>query len=172
MGDWLGMIIFLVEASDCGMDPAVPPVLAGPPEAGDVYSVAAPAPMQTDSELRLKFQDDTTLAECVNVKDKLIKHAHHGPWMLHEQSGKFLPPGSSLLQKRLEDLHNYTILHDMQLNKSKSHIMSYNFTKRFSFIPRLSIDGQELNVIHETKLLGVICSSSGKWNEHISSTIW
>ena len=54
----------------------------------------------------------------------------------------------------------------MRLNTGKSKIISWNFTKR-DFIPRMYLNDVELDVTYSTKLLGVICSSSGKWNEHI-----
>ena len=35
------------------------------------------------------------------------------------------------------------------------------------FFPQLNFDDNELEVVDTTKLLGVMCSSTGKWNEHI-----
>ena len=66
MGDILGMILFLVEVSDCCMDP--PPSLPPGSEPGDVTCVPAPPPpIETESEIRLKYLDDTTAAECVDL---------------------------------------------------------------------------------------------------------
>ena len=33
----------------------------------------------------------------------------------------------------------------------------------------MSLDNNELEVVESTKLLGVMCSSTGKWNEHIQN---
>ena len=96
------MIVFLVGVSDCGMDP--PPPLPPPVTPGDVGSVLVPAPLQTEDELRLKFQDDTLMAECVSLRNNLVDQDSYGPWQFHEQSGKQLKPGCSILQKRLNDL--------------------------------------------------------------------
>ena len=126
-GDILGMIVFLVEVSDCGMDPPLP----APVTPGDVSCVPAPPPpLQTEDEIRLKFQDDTLLAECIKLKEKLRIKETHGPWNFNEQSGKYLPSSNSVLQTRLSDLQTYTLNHSMRINDSKTKIISFNFTKK------------------------------------------
>ena len=109
MGDILGMIIFLVEVSDCSMDPAPP--LPSDSLPGDVSCVPAPPPpIQTDKEIRLKFLDDTTTAECLDLKKQLAKRETDfiGPKIFHDRNSLELISESSLLQNRLNDLKTYT----------------------------------------------------------------
>ena len=56
----------------------------------------------------------------------------------------------------------------MRINSSKSKIIPFNFTRKFDFIPKFKYGSQDLEVTYKTKLLGVQCTSDGKWNEHIS----
>ena len=46
----------------------------------------------------------------------------------------------------------------MALNTDKTKIMAFNFTRKYNFIPELSIDGVNLEGVSKTKLLGVICT--------------
>ena len=42
---------------------------------------------------------------------------------------------------------------------TKNKIMPFNFSTKYDFIPKYNINGQELEVVYETKLLGVIIAS-------------
>ena len=64
-------------------------------------------------------------------------------------------------------MQTYTLNHLMKINDSKTKIISFNFTKKHDFIPILSLGDKELEVVDQTKLLGVLCCSSGKWSENI-----
>ena len=47
--------------------------------------------------------------------------------------------------------------------------MPFNFTKKFDFLPQVSFPGCEpLEVIYETRLLGVIISSNLSWASHVN----
>ena len=166
-GDVLGMIIFLVEVSDVGMPP--PPPL--PPDAveEDVSCVPAPPPpAQTRRELRLKWLDDVTLAESIQLNINLCSTIDRsGRKQFHERNNLILPPQNSILQTRLNELSIYVQKHKMKINTDKTKIMPFNFTKKYDFIPELCYDNQILDVTYTTKLLGVMCSSDGKWNENV-----
>ena len=156
-GALLGILCFIVEANDAGMDP--PPPLVSPVCPGDVGSVPFPPPACVSAdELRLKYIDDLSMAETVQLKTKLSTKT--------DGTGLFLPPNSSRLQQRLDDLTEYVVNHDMALNTDKTKIMSFNFTRKYNFVPELSIDGVTLEVVTRTKLLGVICTSDCKWKEN------
>ena len=44
--------------------------------------------------------------------------------------------------------------------------MSFNFSVKYAFAPRLFYDNEQLDVVKNFKLLGVIISDDLKWNEH------
>ena len=166
-GDTLTMILFLVLVSDSAMDPA-PPL---PPHAavdGDVNCVPAPPPgMETEEEIRLKYQDNLSLGEVIDLKTKLTQRsAFIGPKNFHERNGLELPSQSSKIQQRLNDLHKYVTDHNMKINIKKSKIFPVNFTRKYDFIPELSFNNNELEVTYSTKLLGVIWTSNCEWDEN------
>ena len=45
-------------------------------------------------------------------------------------------------------------------------IMSFNFSKKFDFIPNMYYDSKRIDVTYQTKLLGVKCCSDGRWEEN------
>ena len=54
------------------------------------------------------------------------------------------------------------------INAKKTNIMPFNFTKTLDFIPNLSFPGgDQLNVIYQTKLVGVVVDISLSWCPHI-----
>ena len=160
-GSLLGMILFVIELSDAGM-----PV---PPQAGsqDVISVQDPLPSVTENEVRLKYIDDHTQGEVIKLKSALKLNADmNGPRDYLDRHGHVLPLENSLVQTRLNDIQEYARIHQLKINRSKTKIMSFNFSTKYSFLPKLFYDNEQLDVVKSFKLLGVIISSDLKWNEH------
>ena len=54
----------------------------------------------------------------------------------------------------------------MQINDKKTKIMPFNFSRNYDFIPSYNINGQQVEVVYETKLLGVIIRSDCKWSSN------
>ena len=91
-----------------------------------------------------------------------------GPLNFHERCGLVLPPESSVLQHKLADIQKFTEENMMLVNKKKTVVMAFNFTKNHDFIPRLNLPGgDELDVIYETKLLGIIIQSDMTFASHV-----
>ena len=64
----LGLLMFLVEANDAGMDPLPP--LPCPVQIGDESCIPAPPHVALSEEnLRIKYVDDLSLAEVINLTD-------------------------------------------------------------------------------------------------------
>ena len=60
----------------------------------------------------------------------------------------------------------------MKINAKKSKIMPFNFCKKFDFLPQLHLpDSDPLEVIYETKLLGVTISSDLTWTSHVNDIV-
>ena len=56
----------------------------------------------------------------------------------------------------------------MKINQKKTQAMSFDLSKTKDFIPQLSINGiDNIDVIYQTKLLGLVISSDLSWGEHI-----
>ena len=159
-GALLGVLLYLVYVSDIGMDlPLVAPVVPGEV---DLPSVPfPPQPVVAGNEARLKYVDDLSMAECLRLDTELKLRSNSGE--------KYLPP--SLLQKRLEEIATSAEYHDMKLNLSKSKFISFNFTRKHQFTPELFLDGTLLEVVKETKLLGLTISSSCNWDANTKEIV-
>ena len=60
----------------------------------------------------------------------------------------------------------------MKINLKKTKIIPFNFTKTMDFIPELSFPGGDpLEVIYQTKLVGVIIDSTLSWGPHVEYTV-
>ena len=59
----------------------------------------------------------------------------------------------------------------MLINQKKSKIMIFNFTQKYQFTTRLEINGDALEVVPKTKLLGVLIQDDLKWDANISSLV-
>ena len=116
-----------------------------------------------------KFVDDLSLLESVNLKLALVPSPPIvGPPNLHEQSGLMLPPDSSALQHQLADLLTFTNANEMKVNVKKTKILPFNTSKKYDFLPQLSFPGADpLEVIYETRLLGITLTSNLSWQAHV-----
>ena len=91
-----------------------------------------------------------------------------GPPNLHEQPGLVLPPDLSILQHQLDDLLAFTDANKMKINLKKTKVMTFNNSKKYDFLPQLSFPNSEpLEVIYETRLLGLTISSNFSWKAHV-----
>ena len=59
----------------------------------------------------------------------------------------------------------------MKINVKKTKIIPFNFSKKYDFVPSLSINGQELDVVYEAKLLGVVIRSDCKWSSNTKKMV-
>ena len=117
--------------------------------------------------MRLKFVDDLSLAECVRLDTQLCaKSDQSGPRTYHDRNGLFFPVECSALQRRLDDLEKSAHMHDMKLNISKTKVMPFNFTRKYDFVPAFVLDGDCLDVVYETRLLGLTITSDCRWDSN------
>ena len=69
---------------------------------------------------------------------------------------KYLDPNSLKSQDYLDKIANWTARKEMKLNTKKTKYMIFNPSKNFQFNTRLKLEGDNIEQVHETKLLGVI----------------
>jgi hypothetical protein len=80
-----------------------------------------------------------------------------------------LPVEQSVLQHQLADLLVFTNDNKMKINYKKTKILPFNVSKKYDFLPQLHFPEHEpLEVIYETKLLGVTLSSNLSWTAHVN----
>ena len=54
----------------------------------------------------------------------------------------------------------------MVLNQKKTKVMIFNFTNNYQFTTRLSLNGDNLEIVKSTKLLGLILNDSITWDQN------
>ena len=76
------------------------------------------------------------------------------------------------MQHKLQDLVHFTDENQMKINFKKTKILPFNFTKSMKFLPQISFpDREPLEVIYQTKLVGVIVDTSLSWGPHVEYTV-
>ena len=87
------------------------------------------------------------------------------------EDGFFLSPENLETQVTLDKLTQWTKENQMLLNKKKSKTMNFNFTNDYQFSSRLRLDGEVLETISETRLLGVLVNDSLTWDLNTKSLV-
>ena len=118
------------------------------------------------------FIDDLSEAEAISLKRQLVSDPNTRPFPLkyHERTRHVYPVQNSLLQKNLHRIQDFTINNQMQINQRKSNIMLFNKSRTTDFPPEFSFrNGQNLEVVEETRLLGVVLTSDLRWDANTRS---
>ena len=69
-------------------------------------------------------------------------------------------------QNYASNISKWTGDNKMKLNVQKTKVMIINFTKKYQFSARIFLEGQLLDIIEETKLLGCVISSDLKFHKN------
>ena len=69
-------------------------------------------------------------------------------------------------QNYLETINEWSNENLMELNLKKTKIMLFNFTRNYQFSTDISINGKNIDVVDESKLLGTIITSDLKWKRN------
>jgi hypothetical protein len=121
-----------------------------------------------DPELRFKWMDDLTALEvinlltigisCFNMKAQVANDIplHNG--FINKQNLK--------TQVNIDKISEWTKEKKMKLNHNKSNLMCFNFTHNYQFTTRITMEGNTLPIIQQTKLLGVIITNDISWSEN------
>jgi hypothetical protein len=129
-----------------------------------------PEPIQS-----IKFMDDATLQEIVNLKTELASNRDRsGPlpsWELglKQNSGKVLPKENTELQSQIDVIKALSDCREMSLNTDKTTLFIVNFTQQHQFRPLLQIPGcvETIDRVLETKLLGYWFTIDMKPHRHV-----
>ena len=159
-GTLLGLLLFLVLINDLGFDNQKN-------NTGEL--ITRRNNLKAANVLHLKFVDDMTLAESINLKENLKfvpESVRPLPDSFHAKTGHVLPPTNSQVYKQLLKTEQYSVTNSMQVNKKKTKVMVFNPCIAWDFMPELKLDNQELEMVEEMRLLGVIVRSDMKWSSN------
>ena len=112
-----------------------------------------------------------TIAEAVKLKEKLVSVPDRPqPDVYHARTGHEIPSENSEVFKKLIATNQYAQVNDMKLNFKKTKLMIFNNAKTMDFMPNLEVEGKEIEVVEEMRILGLIVRTDLKWSsntEHI-----
>ena len=122
--------------------------------------------MRTANEIHLKYVDDLTMAEAINLPEQLVKvpaSLRPQPDCFHARTGHSLPAQNSKVFKQLVKTQSQAEQNQMTLNFKKTKLITFNPCRTIDFMPEITIDGSTLEVVDEIRLLGTILRSDMKW---------
>ena len=156
-GSLLGLFLFLILINDAGF-------MGQENNVGDIITRK-----KTISELNvihMKYVDDLAMAEAINMNTQL-KHApvetRQLPDTYRNRTGHTLNNEESQVLKQLKDIQKYAEINKMKLNTQKTKLMLFNPCRKKDFMPEFRIEETRIDLIEQTKLLGIVLSSDLSW---------
>ena len=135
-GTLLGLLLFIILINDVGFDGQLN-------NTGDI--VTSKRNLKT-----LKYVDDLTLAEAINLPANLISvpaNERPLPDLFHARTGRVLPLENSNIFKELEKTMDYARRNEMKLNFRKTKAMVFNPCTSIDFSPEFSLDGNDIQAV-------------------------
>jgi hypothetical protein len=123
-----------------------------------------------DEEDRFKFVDDLTVFEIINLLLLQISEydiKSHVPSDIPTHNG-YIERNATNSQKNLSLINTWTKKKKMILNMKKTKNMIFNFTNKHKFTIRLKEENENIDVVQEFKLLGVILRNDLNWSSNTS----
>ena len=122
---------------------------------------------------RFKFVDDLTILEIVNLltvgmSSFNVKNQVPSDIPDHNQ---YISSENLKSQQYLDNINQWTIKQKMKINQKKTKTMLFNFTNKYQFMTRLSLNAENVEVVSEAKLLGTIISNDLTWNSNTSNIV-
>ena len=163
-GTLLGLFLFLVLINDTGFK-------------GQLNNVGEHATRKRNvkaiNQIHLKYVDDMSLAETINLSDKLEYAPDRvQPDTFHARTGHVLPPESSAVYNQLVQTTVYASENQMKINDKKTKLMVFNPCTSLDFMPEFQLGDNQFEVVDEMRLLGLILRTDMSWKsntDHIVS---
>ena len=160
-GVFLGCFFFMVKFNGALVRPSIPRPFPKP----------TPLIMSKQTSCTVKYIDDASQACSIRLRqalDPIDISDRPKPLEFFEHTGYTLKSNTNELQSDLDNLKEFTDINRMIINQKKTLIMKFNFRKSLDFPPIFNIgDGSMLNIVNETKILGIILSDNLKFNSHV-----
>lgn len=159
-GTLLGLLLFIVLINDVGFKDQQNNV-------GDL--ITCRRNLRAANQIHLKFVDDLTVAESLILEDNvkpvpLSDRPQPDPY--HSRTGHSLIPEKSKVLRQIKEIQDYARSNEMKLNLKKTKFMLFNKCKNIDFMPSLTLEGMEIELVEEMKILGVVLSSDLKFSKN------
>ena len=162
-GTLLGLLLFIILINDVGFEDQRNNV-------GDI--VTSRKNMKNANLIHLKYVDDLSIAEAINLPEKLVlAPGRQQPEAFHARSGHVTPAASSDVFKQLRRIQDYARDNEMVINQKKTKFMVFNPCTSIDFIPEFTLDGHDLEVVEEMRLLGLILRSDLTWHANTDNMV-
>ena len=121
-----------------------------------------------EDDLQYKYIDDLSVLEVINlISIGLTSYnfkTHVASDIGIDQS--FLPAQNLQSQVNLNKIQEWTHKNKMKLNNDKTKVIIFNESVKYQFSTRIFIEDTLLEIIRETKLLGVYITSDLSWHKN------
>ena len=164
-GTLLGLFLFLILINDCGFQ-------GQENKTGELLTTKRN--MKKMNEIHLKYVDDLSLAETINLPVKLetIPDSERPlPDVFRARTGHVLPISRSVVYNQLLETERYAKENHMQVNYRKTKLMVFNPCRTIDFMPKIDLGGHELEVVEKMRLLGVTIRSDLKWSSNTADIV-
>jgi hypothetical protein len=158
-GTLLGLLLFIILINDIGFTGQVN-------NAGEL--ITSNRNMKNIDEIHLKYVDDLTMAEAINLPANLVsvpEDVRPMPDMYHARTGHVMPDQEehSRVLQQLRKTKQYADENDIKINLKKTKMMLFNPCTSIDFLPQFAFDDQELEVVEEMRVLGITITSDINW---------
>ena len=116
-----------------------------------------------------KYIDDMT--QCVSMKLKEVTEINADqttdlPRQYHERTGHVLKEEYNYIQQEVDKLKVYAEENKMKINKNKTKIMLFNQARKIDILPKVKLYENQIEVVEEAKLLGVMITNNLTWQRN------
>ena len=168
-GAFLGIFFFIVKDNGASLRPHIPRIMFNTTCTDKFKTCKKKSCQKHAKQTHAIFIDDLSEAEAVQLKKQLVPDPKQRPFPLqyHERTQHILPQESSILQQNLKKIENFTTNNQMKINPEKSKLMLFNKSRKYDFPPEMHFqDGNFLECVEETRLLGIQLASSLSWESN------
>ena len=159
-GTLLGLLLFIILINDLGFEDQSNNL-------GEL--ITCKRKVKEFNLIHLKYVDDLTLAEAIDMKRQLTnipETERPQPDNFHERTGHTLEPKNSKIHSQLLKTEQYARENKMEINYSKTKLMLFNPGQARDFSPRFDLSGHQIEMVEESKLLGLIIRSDLSWSSN------
>ena len=118
------------------------------------------------NSIHLKYVDDLTLAEAIKMNTQITSvplQDRPQPDPYRARTGHKLIEEQSQVLNKLNEVKNYADTNNMKINVPKTKLMVFNPCHSKDFLPLFEVESRPVELVEQTKLLGVIVSSNLSW---------
>ena len=122
---------------------------------------------------RFRFIDDLSVLEIINLLTVGLTSFNikgHVPSHIPSHN-QFIPPENLESQKWLNQINQWTKEQKMMINEQKTKNIIFNFTRKYQFTTRLTINDEPIEELKSTRLLGTVIQSDLNWDMNTAEIV-